>query len=148
MSPIEQTAGGSGREFSMPQLRAAPSGQCWSGFGLTLTVTKSDDFRANVRLAGDLDLASARLLCAALEHELDSGRRYLRLDLSGLSFIDSAGVAALVDALWAFLERRGTVIILGISARARLLLELTATDSILFVAAVGATGIEPVTARV
>jgi hypothetical protein len=53
------------------QLDVAPSGRCWSGFGLTLTVTKSDSLRANVRLAGDLDLASAQILAAALEHELE-----------------------------------------------------------------------------
>ena len=119
----------------MTHLSEALSGQCWEGFGLTLTVTKSDDLRANVRLAGDLDLASARLLIAALEHELDCGRRYLRLDLSGLSFLDSAGVAALVDVHWAFLERRGTVIIIGIRPRARRLLSLTGTDRVLLVAA-------------
>ena len=88
-----------------------------------------------MRLAGDLDLASARLLSAALEHELACGRRYLRLDLSGLSFVDCAGVAALVDVHWKFLERRGTVVILGAPVRARRLLELTETDRVLLVAA-------------
>jgi anti-anti-sigma factor len=119
----------------MPQLRETLPGQCWEGFGLTLTVTKSDELRASVRLAGDLDLASSRLVMAALEHELNCGRRYLRLDLSGLSFLDSAGVTALVEVHWAFLQRRGTVIIVGISPRARQLLALTGTDEILLVAA-------------
>jgi anti-anti-sigma factor len=119
----------------MPHLREAPSGQCWAGFGLTLTVSKSDELRANIRLAGDLDLASARLMVAALEHELDLGRRYVRLDLSGLSFIDSHGVAALVDTHWRFLHRRGTVVIIGATAAARRLMAVTQTDSVLLVAA-------------
>jgi anti-sigma B factor antagonist len=119
----------------MRHLDGAVSGQCWSGFGLTLTVTKSDALRANVRLAGDLDLASARLLTAALEHEIDSGRRYLRLDLSGLAFLDTAGIAALVAAHWMFLEKRGTLILLGLTRTARRLVELTGTDRVLLVAA-------------
>ncbi|MDT4939213.1 MAG: anti-sigma factor antagonist [Pseudonocardiales bacterium] len=119
----------------MRQLDVAPSGRCWSGFGLTLTVTKSDSLRANVRLAGDLDLASAQILAAALEHELDTGRRYLRLDLSGLGFLDSTGIEALIEAHWMFLERRGTLILLGLTRTARRLVELTGTDSVLLVAA-------------
>jgi anti-sigma B factor antagonist len=119
----------------MRHLDEAVPGQCWAGFGLTLTVTKSDALRANVRLAGDLDLASARLLTAALEHEIDSGRRYLRLDLSGVGFLDSAGVEALVAAHWMFLERRGTLILLGLTRTARRLVELTGTDRILLIAA-------------
>jgi anti-anti-sigma factor len=119
----------------MRHLDEVPSGQCWAGFGLTLTVTKSDALRANVRLAGDLDLASARLLTAALEHEIDSGRRYLRLDLSGVSFLDSSGLESLVAAHWMFLERRGTLILLGLTRTARRLVELTGTDRVLLIAA-------------
>jgi anti-sigma B factor antagonist len=119
----------------MPHLREATSGQCWAGFGLTLTVSKTDELRANIRLAGDLDIASARLMVAALEHELDLGRRYVRLDMSGLSFVDSHGIAALVETHWRFLERRGTVVIIGAPRRARRLMELTGTDTVLLVAA-------------
>ena len=128
----------------MPHLSESVPGHCWEGFGLTLTVTKSDELRANVRLAGDLDVASARLLAAALEHELAAGRRYLRLDLSGLSFLDTAGVTALADMHWAFLGRRGTIIIVGIRPRARRLLALTGMDEVLLVAADLARPVAPV----
>jgi anti-sigma B factor antagonist len=117
------------------QLDAARSGQCWEGYGLTLTVTKSDALRANVRLAGDLDLASACVLSAALEHELDTGRRYVRLDLSGLGFVDSTGIEALIEAHWMFLNRRGTLILLGLTRSARRLFALTGVDSVLLIAA-------------
>jgi len=116
-------------------LDAARSGQCWEGYGLTLTVTKSDALRANVRLAGDLDLASSGVLSAALEHELDSGRRYVRVDLSGLGFIDCTGIEALLEAHWMFLNRRGTLILLGLTRSARRLFELTGVDSVLLIAA-------------
>ncbi len=48
-----------------------------------------------VRLVGELDLFTAQLLERALEPCLLSGRP-LRLDLSGLDFIDAAGVRELV----------------------------------------------------
>jgi anti-sigma B factor antagonist len=119
----------------MSHLDEVLPGQCWTGFGLTLTVTKSDAMRANVRLAGDLDLASAQVLSAALEHELDSGRRFVRLDLSGLAFLDSAGLKALVDLHWMFLGKRGTLILLGLGRQARRLATITATDQVLLIAA-------------
>jgi anti-sigma B factor antagonist len=128
----------------MSQLEEVLPGQCWSGFGLTLTVTKSDAMRANVRLAGDLDLASARVLVAALEHELDSGRRFVRLDLSGLGFLDSSGISALVELHWRFMAKRGTLILLGLSRHARRLAALTRTDTVLLIAAEHAQAAIPV----
>ena len=119
----------------MSNLEEVLPGQCWTGFGLTLTVTKSDAMRAHVRVVGDVDLASAKLLTAALEHELDRGHRFVRLDLSGLGFLDSAGVQALLDAHWMFLGRRGTLILLGMTRQARRLAEITRTDRILLIAA-------------
>lgn len=91
--------------------------------------------RANVRLVGDLDLASSKLLTAALEHELASGRRFVRLDLSGLGFLDSAGLRALLDAHWMFLSKRGTLILLGLNRHARRLAAITHTDEVLLIAA-------------
>jgi anti-sigma B factor antagonist len=126
------------------QLDAAREGQCWEGYGLTLTITKSDALRANVRLAGDLDLASAGLLSAALEHEIDSGRRYVRLDLSGLGFVDCAGLESLLEAHWMFLNRRGTLILLGLTRTARRLVSITGVDSVLLIAADHAPAAVPV----
>lgn len=107
----------------------------WSGYGLTLTVTKSDQLRASVRLVGDLDLASAPVMQAALEHELARGRRYVRLDLSGLAFADSMGLAALVDLHWAFLHKRGTLILVNAGRRVRRLFDITGAERTLLVAA-------------
>jgi anti-sigma B factor antagonist len=118
----------------MTHLEEVSVGQCWSGFGLTLTITKADALRANMRLAGQLDLASARLLEAALEHQLDCGRRYLRLDLSGLAFFDAAGLAAILEAHQAFLDRRGTLILTGAGRRVRRLVELAELQDVLFIA--------------
>jgi anti-anti-sigma factor len=51
-----------------------------------------------VQVEGELDLAGAPRLAAALESTDAGGRRPLVIDLASVSFIDSTGVRALVDA--------------------------------------------------
>ncbi|MGI8559450.1 MAG: STAS domain-containing protein [Solirubrobacteraceae bacterium] len=50
-----------------------------------------------VRVVGELDLAGAPTLAAALRDSLNEASLVI-LDLSGLTFLDSAGVHAIVDA--------------------------------------------------
>lgn len=49
---------------------------------------------SRLRVAGELDLASAPLLAAAL---LD--QRIERIDLEGVTFVDAAGIAVLLEAV-------------------------------------------------
>jgi anti-sigma B factor antagonist len=51
-----------------------------------------------VFLTGELDMATAPELTAVLTPLLEHGPQEVALDFSGLSFIDSSGIAALVDA--------------------------------------------------
>jgi anti-anti-sigma factor len=119
----------------MAQIESAGPGQCWDGFGLTLTVTKADAARASLRLAGDLDIASARLLTACLETQLAHGRRFIRMDFSGLAFVDSAGLDAVVAAHHAFLRKRGTLILIGVRGTTRRVVQLLCLDQVLLIAA-------------
>jgi anti-sigma B factor antagonist len=60
-----------------------------------------DEIHAGVRtfaLAGELDLASTPLLRSMLGQIATDGVRSIRIDLSGLTFIDSTGVHALFGA--------------------------------------------------
>jgi anti-sigma B factor antagonist len=107
----------------------------WTGGGLSITLTKFDALRANLRLVGELDLASADVLSTAMDDQLAAGRRYVRLDISRLEFLDTAGVAVLTDVHSAFRQVRGTVILTGATPRTRRLLRLVAVDQVLLVAA-------------
>ena len=49
-------------------------------------------------LTGELDMATAPELARVLGPLIDHGPEEVVLDLSGLSFIDSSGIAALVDS--------------------------------------------------
>lgn len=109
--------------------------QGWVGHGLTITIAKRDEARAGVRLVGELDLASVPILAACLENLLAVGTRYIRADVSGLSFLDCAGLAALLTAHHAFLRARGTLVITGASAQTRRVMRMSGLDEVLFVAA-------------
>lgn len=81
-----------------------------------------------VQLRGELDVASAELLTAVLDSCL--GRRAVYLDLAGLTFLDCAGLGAILAA--AEQQRRcgGRLALLQPSVRIRKLLQLTRADRV------------------
>ena len=81
-------------------------------------------------LDGELDLRSAPLLRARLAEAVERGDRDVTVDLSAVGFIDSTGLAALLNALRRLTRagRRLTLIAPPGSAAARLL-TLTRLDS-------------------
>jgi anti-sigma B factor antagonist len=68
-----------------------------SGDVFSAKVVGLDDDAA-VFLSGELDMATAPDLTAALDPVIAHGPREVVLDLSELSFVDSSGIAALVEA--------------------------------------------------
>lgn len=110
-------------------------GEGWVGHGLTITIAKRDAMRAGLRIVGELDLASVPILEACLENLLAVGSRYIRADLSGLSFIDCAGLGALLRAHNEFLAARGTLVITGAGPQTRRVMRIAALEDVLFVAA-------------
>lgn len=82
-----------------------------------LTVEQFDEGdRRVVVLAGELDIATAEIAEQALEHEPDV------LDLSGLEFMDSAGVRVLLGACRA---RRDRLVVRGVTQAVRRILDIT-----------------------
>ena len=64
---------------------------------LTVRLDEDGDSLA-VRVAGELDIATAPALESALLHALDSGAASILVDLERVSFIDSMGLRVLVWA--------------------------------------------------
>lgn len=52
--------------------------------------------RDAVVVSGELDVASAPELRAVVGHLLAAGRRHILLDLDGVTFVDGAGIGALI----------------------------------------------------
>lgn len=64
---------------------------------MTVTESEHPDGSAEVRLSGELDLATAPLLAAALGRLARPGRS-VRIDLSDLVFMDSTGMRSILEA--------------------------------------------------
>jgi anti-sigma B factor antagonist len=60
-----------------------------------------DDGFLDIRLNGDCDLYTAPSFAAAILDRIAAGARQLRLDLSGVDYLDSTGVGALIRILQA-----------------------------------------------
>jgi anti-sigma B factor antagonist len=69
------------------------------GVGMNLDLTASTTgARTVLEVRGEVDLQSAAQLADRLSQIIGSGQQSVVLDLSGLSFIDSTGLGALVAA--------------------------------------------------
>src|SRR5439155_13780780 len=55
-----------------------------------------DYLRAHVRVTGELDMSTGAPLWAVLQSHLAAGRRFLRLDLSAVGFLDAAALSGIV----------------------------------------------------
>lgn len=85
-----------------------------------------------VRIAGELDLATAPDLTALLDSAaLRPGIGTLILDLGDVEFVDAAGVAALLQARARCADHQITLRLRGVHARVRRVLALTATGQYL-----------------
>jgi anti-sigma B factor antagonist len=83
-------------------MTAAPSPARTSTAGafddmLSLSTTTDRDGVVTVSATGDIDAYTAPLLRSVLDGHLQRGRPHLVLDLSGVQFLGSAGLAALVE---------------------------------------------------
>jgi anti-sigma B factor antagonist len=84
-----------------------------------------DERSLAVRPVGELDIASAPALEDSLRHALESGASSIALDLTRVTFIDSAGVRVLLWAAGHSREEGDRLHIDSGSAGVRRLLELT-----------------------
>lgn len=94
----------------------------------SLTTLRRDRHSALVRAAGEWDLANAYRLAELLEKHETAGRRFVRLDVSSVSFLDCTCLEVLVTAHHRFLAARGTLVLTGVTPRLMRLLSLTQLD--------------------
>lgn len=64
-----------------------------------------------ISLTGEFDLGSASLLVGEIEQRLEDGARVFRVDLRNVSFLDSAGVKALLCCLRSVRVRGGRLLL-------------------------------------
>jgi anti-sigma B factor antagonist len=87
---------------------------------------------ARMELQGELDIGTAPELEHAVERALEDGCREVVLDLSGTTFLDSAGLGALINAARTVDARQATMSVHSPhGSEARLVIEMSRTDGIL-----------------
>ncbi|MBB5866890.1 anti-sigma B factor antagonist [Allocatelliglobosispora scoriae] len=64
--------------------------------GLTIDVSQADPGPVRVAIAGDVDLATVPELSAALTAAVSGRPQAIVVDLGGVTFLDSSGIAALI----------------------------------------------------
>jgi anti-sigma B factor antagonist len=92
-----------------------------------------DHLRARVDVTGELDMSTSAPLWAVLQSHLAVGRRFLRLDLSDVGFLDAAALSGIVGAHHDSLAQRGTLVLTGVHRRIARLLRLTGLDDVLLI---------------
>lgn len=86
---------------------------------------------ARLRLAGELDIATAPILRADVAGLRESGSRSLVLDLAGLEFIDSTGLRCILDLEAESRQDGFSIALIQGPPAVRRIFELTNTDTVL-----------------
>jgi anti-anti-sigma factor len=98
-------------------------------FSHSLVVVHAHTDTADVlSLVGDLDIASAPRFVTQAADALRSGARRLFIELEGVSFVDSAGLASLLNVLRRATAQSAAMVLVGARPQVRSVLEQTRLD--------------------
>ena len=100
---------------------------------ISVETARCDRLRALIKVTGELDLRTAAPLWAVLQGHVNSGRRFLRLDVSGVTFLDATALTGITSIHRELLHRRGTLVITGVRSLVARVLRVTGLDTVLFV---------------
>jgi anti-anti-sigma factor len=89
------------------------------------TVVSDADGRVAASVQGDIDLANAPQLIAHLKALICGPGQRIEVDLSGVEFMDSSGLAALIAAQRVAVDRGSPLILVATSPQVERLLEIT-----------------------
>jgi anti-sigma B factor antagonist len=99
-----------------------------AAFGFSI----SDDTDPPVlTVRGEVDLASAPKLAAAMTELMDRGHTHVAVDLGAVEFIDSSGLGVLVGSLRRLRDDGGDLVLRAASPPVTRILELTGLDGLL-----------------
>ena len=83
-----------------------------------------------IQLNGRLDAISSERVKTALQVLADQDQAKIIIDLQGVPFIDSSGLAALVSGLRTVRERGGIIVLSGAQSQAQIVFRLTMLDRV------------------
>ncbi len=100
---------------------------------ISVDTVRFDTLRALIKVRGEIDRTTAAALWAVLQGHLAAGRRFLRLDLSGVTVLDASALHGLTHAHQQVLGNRGTLVITGVRSLVARVLRVTGLDQQLFI---------------
>jgi len=98
---------------------------------LEITITQRPNGVAVVKPVGRIDTHTALSFKERLIKALDSGYRWLVIDFSAVTFLDSTGLGALINAMKRAQELGGDLRLAQVPNNVRMMIELTALQSYL-----------------
>ncbi|CQR59514.1 STAS domain-containing protein [Streptomyces leeuwenhoekii] len=98
---------------------------------LNFTVSHTQGPLTVVTVAGEADLYTAPGLRTAALELIEQGRHHLIMDLSQVTFCDSAGLSALIGLWHAAQDVGGSFVLAAVPDRLQRMLKLTGLDAIL-----------------
>jgi anti-anti-sigma factor len=98
-----------------------------------IETTAADDWRVSLELHGEFDAANTDELKAVLDEHLAVGRRVLRIDFRGVTFMDSTAIGAIVHTHARCTDDHGSLILTGVGPRIARLFEITGLDHVLLI---------------
>jgi anti-sigma B factor antagonist len=98
---------------------------------LEITITQRPNGVAIVKPIGRIDTHTAQGFKDRLGKALDSGYRWLVIDVSAITFLDSTGLGALINGLKRAQELGGDLRLAQVPNNVRMMIELTALQSYL-----------------
>jgi len=105
-----------------------------SAMHVTATIEKLPQATAVITLEGNMTLGTSLKVAASQVHgAIDEGFTKMVFDLTGVDYMDSAGLGLLVFTYGSLNEKGGKLRLCGVAPRVLSLLQLTKTDSLLSV---------------
>ena len=101
--------------------------------GMYVRTGTCDEWRAVVAVHGELDLNNADDVRAELNRHLDAGRRVLRIDVAGVTFLDSTALGALLEAAERCRQGRGLLILTNVPPRVARLIKIAGLEQLLLI---------------
>lgn len=98
---------------------------------MEITVRNLENGVAVLHLAGRLNLVSANDLRAAVQHAVANNRTRIAVDLSGVEFLDSSGLGALIGGVKTTRQAGGELRIAAPTEQVKLVLQLTNMERVL-----------------
>jgi anti-anti-sigma factor len=116
--------------MSLLQLHRRTTKPDVDGHDFQLRVEPGDDVTV-ITVTGELDLATVPAMRGALLGTADRPGRRLVLDLSGVTFIDSVGVGAVLHAKRRLGPEGGVAVVLAPDSYARVIFDVVGADRVL-----------------